>query len=185
MTFRSLKISAMLGTALALASCTTPASNSVIESAVQTKQVSSDLKDAKIPILRSSYFEKIWGAPDVAVFNDGTYLLSFRQGISLNYVIIQGLLEATQAPATPPGWSEKDPTGEAAPRHKQSWRLTNILGSPVGWYQSDGGRGADFPTYETVDFSLTAPDGRTGHYRVRVSSDSSAKAEDWIRRVNW
>ncbi|OYV07414.1 MAG: hypothetical protein CFE26_01110 [Verrucomicrobiales bacterium VVV1] len=184
MIFRSLKISALLATGLTLASCTTPASNSAIESAVQTKQVSSDLKDARIPNLRSPYFEKSWGAPNVAVFNDGTYLLSFRQETSLNYVIVQGLLEARPAPATPPDWSDED-LETPAPSHKQSWRLTNILGTPVKWYQSAGGSGADFPCYETVDFTLTAPDGRTGHYRVRVSTDSPLKAEKWIRRLAW
>ena len=184
MTFRTLKISAMLATGLVLASCTTPASNSAIESAVQTKQVSSDLKDAKIPILRSSYFEKNWGAPDVAVFNNGTYRLRFRQGTSLNYVIIQGLLEASPAPATPPDWSDED-LESTAPSHKQSWRFTSILGTPVKWYQSAGESGADFPSYETVDFSLTASDGRTGYYRVEVSTDSAPKAADWIKRVNW
>lgn len=53
------------------------------------------------------------------------------------------------------------------------------------WYQSAGDSGADFPSYETVDFTLTAPDGRTGHYRVEVSTDSPLKAADWIKRVNW
>lgn len=186
MTLRSLKSSALFAGCLALASCAPPASNSSIGSAARREQVSSDLKDAKVPILRSSYFERNWGAPDVAVFDDGTYRLRFRQGTSLNYVILQGLLEASPAPATPPDWSDEDPTGEnAAPRHKQSWRLTSILGTPVKWYQSAGESGADFPSYETVDFSLTAPDGRTGHYRVEVSTDSALKAQDWIRRVNW
>ena len=184
MTFRSLKISAMLATGLALASCTTPASNTAIGSTVQREQVSSDLKDAKIPILRSSYFEKNWGAPDVAVFNDGTYFLSFRQGTSLNYVIIHGLLKANPAPATPPDWSDED-LENTAPRHKQSWRFTNILGRPVKWYQSAGESGADFPSYQTVDFHLTAPDGRIGHYRVEVATDSPSKAQDWIKRVDW
>jgi hypothetical protein len=184
MTYHNLKISAMLATGLVLASCTTPASNTAIGSTVQREQVSSDLKDAKVPILRSSYFEKNWGAPDVAVFNDGTYRLRFRQGTSLNYVIIHGLLKATPAPATPPDWSDED-LERTPPSHKQSWRLTNILGRRVRWYQSAGGSGADFPSYETVDFSLTTPDGRTGHYRIEVSSDSLLKAEDWIKRVDW
>jgi len=184
MRFRSLKIPAMLVTGLALASCTTPASNTAIGSAARREQVSSDLKDAKVPILRSSYFERDWGAPDVAIFDDGTYRLRFRQGTSLNFVIIQGLLEASPAPATPPDWSDEY-LENTAPSHKQSWRFTSILGIPVKWYQSAGDSGADFPSYETVDFTLTAPDGRTGHYRVEVSTDSPLKAADWIKRVNW
>jgi hypothetical protein len=182
MKLRFSKLPAIVATSLALASCLSPTPSA----SARKQEVSSDLKDAKVPILRSTFFEKNWGAPNIAVFDDGSYRLRFRQGSSLNYVLIHGLMEGSPAPATPPDWSEEDPTGEnAAPKHRQSWRLTNILGTPVKWYQSSGGSGADFPTYETVDFTLTAPDGRTGHYRVEASSDSSAKAEDWIRRVNW
>lgn len=102
----------------------------------------------------------------------------------MNYVFIYGLTHSKPTPVNPPDWFDEG-MGNPTPPHKQSWQVANISGKPVKWYQADGGSGADFPSYKTVDFSLTAPDGRVGNYRIEVSSDSKKKAADWIRRVNW
>jgi hypothetical protein len=148
--------------------------------------VSNNLAEVKMPVLRSAYFEKEWGAPAKEVMDDGTYRLRFRQGTSLNYVIIRSLASMKPAPENPPDWEEPyEDTGPAPAPHKQSWKHTTILGAPVKWYQSDGGSGADFPGYRTVDFQLTAPDGRTGFYYIEVCADSPRKAADWIHRVSW
>ncbi len=142
-----------------------------------------------MPVLRSGYFESKWGKPDANVMSDGTYQLRYRQGTSLNFVIIHSLIEMKPTPATPPDWAEAhyDPEGlsPAPPAHQQSWKKTTILGKAVKWYQEDGGSGADFPGYRTEDFSLTSPDGRTGYYRITVCTDSENKAADWIHRVGW
>jgi hypothetical protein len=113
--------------------------------------------------------------------------LRYRQGTTLNFVIINGLTKMEPGPATPPDWEEAtgDPEMGAPAAHTQAWRHTSILGKPVKWYQTDGGGGADFPGYQTEDFSLTAPDGRTGFYRITVCSDSESKTTDWIHRVGW
>jgi hypothetical protein len=167
------------------ASCTDPA----LLPQGESRTTSSDLSSVKIPVLRSPYCEKNWGAPEIQVEEDGGYFLRYRQGTSLNYVFIYGLVKPEPVPATPPDWKEEsfnDATGfPTIIPHKQSWRETTILGKPVKWYQNDSGGGADFPCYKTVDFSLTAPDGRIGHYRVSVCSDTEAKAADWIKRVDW
>lgn len=127
--------------------------------------------------------------PDIEVKNDGTYRLRYQQEKTLNFFIIESLTSAKSTPETPPDWNDADgdPMGtQPAPvAHKQSWKQTTILGKPVKWYQHDGGGGADFPAYETVDFSLTAADGRTGFYRIEVCTDSTRKAADWIHRVGW
>ena len=34
------------------------------------------------------------------------------------------------------------------------------------------------PTDRAVDFALTAPDGRTGHYRIEVCATTDQKAAD-------
>ena len=151
--------------------------------------VSHNLSEAKTPVLRSAHFDKAWGKPDTEVMSDGTYMLRYRQGTTLNFVIIKSLSEMKQVPENPPDWEEayEDPMGTrpAPPSHKQSWRHTMILGKPVKWYKNDDGSGADFPAYRTVDFPLTAPDGRTGFYRIVVCADSPEKAEQWICRVGW
>lgn len=142
-----------------------------------------------MPVLRSGYFEKNWSQPNVDVMADGTYQLRYRQGTTLNFVIIRSLAKIEPSPATPPDWEEphEDPEGTtpAPAPHQQSWKHTSIVGKPVKWYQEDGGSGADFPGYRTEDFSLTSPDGRTGCYRISVCSDTESKAAGWIHRVGW
>lgn len=170
--------------ALCLASCASPPPSSAREM-VETDKLAS----VKMPVLRSSYFEKKWGAPDVEGLSGGGYRLRYRQGTTLNFVIIEGLTKMEPVPANPPDWEEPhdDPEGTtpAPAPHKQAWRHTTIAGVPVKWFQADGGSGADFPAYRTVDFAATAPDGRAGRYRITVCSDEDRKAADWIHRVNW
>lgn len=164
------------------AACAPPA-----QPATRPSVVSENLSDARMPVLRSAYFEKQWGKPETEVMSDGTYQLRYRQGTTLNFVVIRSLTKMEPSPATPPDWEEAsgDPEMTALPAHKQAWRQTNILGKPVKWYQRDGGSGADFPAYRTEDFSLTSPDGRTGYYRITVDSDAESKTADWINRVSW
>lgn len=142
-----------------------------------------------MPVLRSAWFEKQWGKPHAEVMDDGTYRLRYRQGTTLNFVIISSLVKMEATPENPPDWEEDndDPEGTtpAPAPHKQAWKHTTILGTPVKWYQADGGSGADFPGYRTVDFSLTAPDGRTGFYHIEVCADSGSKAAAWINHVGW
>ena len=151
--------------------------------------ISNNLSEVKMPVLRSAWCESHWGKPVTEVMDDGTYQLRYRLSTALNFLIIESLAQMKTAPTSPPDWEEPhdDPEGTtpAPPAHKQSWRHTTILGQPVKWYQADGGSGADFPAYRTVDFQLTAADGRTGFYHITVCSDLETKAADWIHRVGW
>lgn len=158
-----------------------------VQPATRPSVVSENLSDVRMPVLRSPYFEKNWGKPDIEVMSDGTYQLRYRQGTTLNFVMIRSLTKMEPTPANPPDWKEasENPDIIAPTAHKQSWKHTNILGKPVKWYQRDGGGGADFPAYRTEDFSLTSPDGRTGYYRISVDSDAESKTADWINRVGW
>lgn len=142
---------------------------------------------SKIFVLRSEYFEKNWGKPELHLEDNGDYRLSYRKGSTLNYVFLHSQAMGEPVPAQPKDWVEGsgDPSGEGLKYHKQTWRYANILGQRVKWYQEDGGSGADFPCYKTVDFPLTAPDGSQAYYRVEVCADSEANAADWIRRVSW
>lgn len=169
------------------ASCAPPSSSPTESSAVF--ETGGELSQVKMPVLRSSYFEKNWGKPDLTTFGDGGYRLTYRQGTTLNYVFIQGLAKALPVPASPPDWTEEiwnDQTGAVSlAYHKQPWRDASILGTRVKWYQNDAGGGADFPCYKTTDFTLTDPNGRTGQYRISVCTTSAGEAADWIHRVNW
>ncbi len=165
------------------ASCATPPETDA------RQEAGGDFSFVKMPVLRSAYFDKHWGNPDVTISADGGYRLTYRQGTTLNYVFIQGLAKAEPVPASPPDWTEEvwdDRKGTLSlAYHKQPWREATILGTRVKWYQNDSGGGADFPCYKTTDFTLTDPNGKTGHYRISVCATSAASAADWIPRVNW
>ena len=147
------------------------------------------LSSVKVPVLRSEYFERNWGKPDVEIRPDGGYSLRYRQGTTLNFVMIHGLTSMQPPPTSPPDWVEasEDPEGtRPAPAvHRQSWGRVDILNVPVKWYQADGGSGADFPCYKTVDFALTAPNDRAGFYRIEICAETAPLAACWFERVNW
>lgn len=178
---------AALTAGLLLGGCAAPTTPP--ENTDEPTETGSDLGSCKMPVLRSAYLEKHWGPPQIATLSDGGYRLTLRQGTSLNYVFVHGVTKPVPEPAHPPDWKEEsfnDATGfPTLIPHKQSWRHTTILGTPVKWFQNDGGGGADFPGYKTVDFPLTAPDGRTGHYRIVICSDSETKVADWLKRLTW
>jgi hypothetical protein len=178
-----LLLPSVISSALILAACGPTSA----PSGSQPLLISENLADARTPVLRGAYFEKNWGKPDVEVMSDGTYQLRYRQGTSLNHLMVRSLTKPEPTPATAPDWVDPNegPEGPDPITHRQAWRHTTILGKPVKWYQKDNGGGADFPAYRTEDFALTAPDGRTGFYRIIVFSDSESKVADWIPRVGW
>lgn len=152
------------------------------------EQAARGMGRVSMPVLRAPVLEKSWDMPRIETHADGGYRITYRQGTSLNYVFVHGLANPAPVPATPPDMQEDTFTDKGEPvsiHHKQSWRTTTIAGQKVKWYQNDAGGGADFPCYKTVDFALTAPDGRTGHYRVEVCAESETKAAEWIRMVGW
>ncbi|MFT3991436.1 MAG: hypothetical protein QM680_08490 [Luteolibacter sp.] len=170
-----------------LPSCSTesPASLPAVEKTVEQP---ADLSSAKVPALRSAWLDRNWGAPEVRIDDDGGYRLRYRQGTTLNFVFIYGLVRAEPVPAKPKDWEEEthDPGELPGLRyHKQSWRTVSVLGKSVKWYQNDGGSGADFPCYKTVDFALTAPDGRKGFYRIEVCATTAAEAATLMRKASW
>ncbi|MGC4013525.1 MAG: hypothetical protein QM755_03250 [Luteolibacter sp.] len=172
-----------------LASCSSPPENFVprLASLDGGTSTTTDLTGAKIPILRSTYFEQAWGAPVIQKMTDGGWKLRYRKGNTLNFVTICSMSSGERAPVVPPQWDEAtgDPMSPGTPSHSQKWRSSIILGQQVRWYQVDGGTGADFPRYKTVDFQATGPDGRSGWYRVEVEATRDAEVMDWINRVNW
>lgn len=67
------------------------------------------LRGAKIPVLRSEYFEKAWGAPQIQRLPDGGWRLRYRKGDTLNFVSVCSMTRGERAPVVPPRWEE--PTG--------------------------------------------------------------------------
>ncbi|MFT4176682.1 MAG: hypothetical protein QM627_08485 [Luteolibacter sp.] len=174
-----------LAVAMLLPSCGSTPGSAVPQG--DSGEVSADLSLAKVPVLSSTWLEKNWGAPRVEVDREGHYHLMYRQGTSLNFVHIYGMTRGEPVPAKPKDWEEQYDNGYtlAIRYNKQSWRTMSILGKSVKWYQNDGGSGADFPCYKTVDFELTDPNGRKGFYRIESCAISAKDAASWMRRVNW
>lgn len=145
---------------------------------------------ASVPILKSDYFEQHWKLESQGTTRDGGHQIVYRNGTSLNMVIIESMPKASSpVPSTPPPirFTVEDPNEPygALRERPQPWRNTTILGQSVRWFQVDEGSGADFPAYETVVFPLTHPDGRKGFYRIRVLAENADSAQRWISKVNW
>jgi len=137
-----------------------------------------------VPILKSDHLEKSWGNARVDALENGGHIATYRNPqTSLNLVIIESLPNAERVPRTaPPVQYQADFVTRTRP---QQWRETTILGQTVKWFQVDEGGGADWPAFETVVFPLTHPDGRTGHYRIRVMADQPEAAAKLFPQVNW
>ena len=149
----------------------------------------SDRPSRSVPLLESDFFAQNWKIQSQRPTRNGGHQIIYRQGTSLNMVMVESLPGAVPVPAIPPPVrfaveAPGEPHGAVRER-PQPWRTTTILGHPVRWFQVDEGSGADFPAYETVVFPLTHPDGRSGYYRVRVLAEDAASAAKWISKVNW
>jgi len=145
-----------------------------------------------VPVLKSSHLEKTWGRPGSDPLATGGQVIHYTHpGQSLEMVMIYSLPNAERVPRTPPPVKYQvenpDPRGSGlvTRTRPQEWRETTILGQTVKWFQVDEGGGADWPAFETVVFPLTHPDGRTGHYRIRVMAMTPGNAAKVFPRVNW
>jgi hypothetical protein len=146
------------------------------------KQATAANRDASrivIPILRAPDLEKRWGKPKLFVGPKGGYALRYQNPKSgTEHMTLFGSPEKFRkaGPIPPPytdvGHDEKKMTFTPM-EISQTWQSTRIVGKTVRFYISQGKSGGDPLQYSTETLPLTAPDGRTASYRIRVSSDRS------------
>ena len=70
---------------------------------------------------------------------------------------------------------------------KQEWREVTILGEEVRWFQESASSGADGAYFSTEGFTLKAPDGRKGYYRLVAEHGDTATTDvaRWFGSVSF
>ncbi len=142
-----------------------------------------DLLGVTVPVLRSKGLEQVWGAPKIQRDGEGGYCLTYadpkRPFVRL---IVHGMAEPLPKLSSPPLLAGEEMRNNtlAGYQREQEWRSVSVLGEKVRWYQESASGGADGSYFSTEGFSLKAPDGRKGHYRL-VAEHGDNAAEDVTR----
>ncbi|MBK1834418.1 hypothetical protein [Roseibacillus ishigakijimensis] len=157
------------------------------EALMQNLRETDSLAAIRIPILRSPTLEKNWGPPTIETSPQGTYRLSYQHPEeSFERLVIYGSPLPFPVLSSAPD-EERDHLvdGELGiVTIPQSWRSTNIMDREIRWFTETTGGGADGDYFSTEGFPLTAPDGRTGHYRLVVESITDQAAPRFAQ-VGW
>ncbi len=150
---------------------------------------SPTLLGVTVPVLRSHGLERVWGAPQIKVDGSGGYTLSYKDPKQpFTRLEIHGLTSPMPKLSSPPPFSGEEMvndelTGFTRP---QNWRELVIAGQKVRWFQEMAGGGADGDYYHTEGFTLTAPDGRTGHYFLVAETLGDVQAVSrWFGSVSF
>ena len=140
----------------------------------------SDLLGVTVPVLRARGLEQVWGAPKIQRDGEGGYCLTYADPKKpFTRLMIHGMAEPLPKLSSPPklaGEEERNNTLTGYERD-QPWRTVTVQEQKVRWYQESAGGGADGAYFSTEGFTLKAPDGRKGHYRlVAENGDDAAEA---------
>ncbi len=129
----------------------------------------TDLLGVTVPVLRSRGLEKVWGAPAIKRDGEGGYLLTYTDPRRpSSRLMIRGMAEPLPKLSSPPPLrGDRVESNTLSPEPvKQEWRETSIQGEEVRWFQESAATASAAPLYGTEGFTLKAPDGRKGHFRL-------------------
>lgn len=147
------------------------------------------LDGVTVPVLRAPGLERVWGPPKIELDGKGGYCLTYadpRQ--SFTRLMIHGVVKPLPKLSAPPllGGEEMVDDQLTGFTRPQSWRQVQVLDSKVRWYQESTAGGADGAYYSTEGFTLKAPDGRKGHYRlVAEYGDDTEAVARWFGSVSF
>ncbi len=154
--------------------------------ALLEKQATAENHDAsrlRVPLLESPAFEQRWGKPRLLVGPNGGYALRYQNPANRNtHLTVFGSSQkfATAGDIPPPytnlGFNQQKLTYEPVVV-SQKWNNISIAGRSVRYCISEGSSEDQSVQYSTETFRLTAPDGRTASYRIRVASAGRKAAE--------
>lgn len=152
---------------------------------------SSNPADAKVPLLRSPALEKRWGKPKLSILADGSYRLRYdKPKDSFESLLIMGSPKTFPTVGDlPPAYqaSYPDANGKFGKPIQPEWQAPVIIaGKSFRFAQYSDLSGADPIRYASETLTLTAPDGRSGSYRI--VADSNLEIENprsYIETVNW
>jgi hypothetical protein len=152
-------------------------------------QESPDLLGVTVPVLRAKGLEQVWGAPKIKRDGEGGYMLIYADPKKPSArLMIHGMAKPLPKLSDPPKFGGKmvrdTLTGY---QQEQEWRQVLILGEEVRWFQESASSGADGAYFSTEGFTLRAPDGRKGHYRLVAEhgGDAAADVARWFGSVSF
>lgn len=155
-----------------------------------TLEDSTDLSGVSVPVLRAKGLEQVWGEPKIKRDGQGGYLLTYADPKHpFTRLMIHGMAQPLPKLSKPPllGGEHMVRDTLTGYRKEQEWRKVGILGEQVRWFQESASSGADGAYFSTEGFTLKAPDGRKGHYRLVAEhgDDSSAEVARWFGSVSF
>jgi hypothetical protein len=155
-----------------------------------TLQESPDLLGVTVPVLRSRGLEQVWGPPRIKRDGRGGYLLTYADPKKpFTRLMIHGMTAPLPRLSRPPllGGEKMVRDTLTGYEQEQEWREVSILGEEIRWFQESASGGADGAYFSTEGFSIKAPDGRRGHYRLVAEHSGNAAADvaRWFGSVSF
>jgi hypothetical protein len=155
-----------------------------------TLQESSDLLGVTVPVLRSRGLEQVWGAPKIKRDGEGGYLLTYADPKQpFTRLMIHGMTSPLPKLSAPPRFGGEKMVRDTLTGYEQEqeWRHVTVLGEDVRWFQESASGGADGAYFSTEGFTLKAPDGRKGHFRLVAEHGDKATADvaRWFGSVSF
>lgn len=149
-----------------------------------------DLLGVTVPVLRARGLEQVWGEPKIQRDGEGGYCLTYADPRKpFTRLMIHGMAEPLPKLSSPPKLAGEDMRNNtlAGYEREQEWRTATIAEEEVRWFQESASGGADGAHFSTEGFTLKAPDGRKGHYRlVAENGDEGAEAvARWFGSVSF
>lgn len=153
-------------------------------------QESPDLLGVTVPVLRARGLEQVWGAPKIKRDGQGGYLLTYADSKRpFTRLMIHGMAGPLPRLSKPPlmGGEKMVRDTLTGYEQEQEWRSVSIVGEDVRWFQESASGGADGAYFSTEGFTLKAPDGRKGHYRLVAEHGDTATADvaRWFGSVSF
>ena len=150
----------------------------------------SDLLGVTVPVLRARGLEQVWGPPKIQRDGDGGYCLTYADPKQpFTRLMIHGMAEPLPSLSSPPklGGEEMRNNTLTGYEREQEWRTVTIQEEKVRWFQESASGGADGAYFSTEGFTLKAPDGRKGHYRLVAEHGDDAReaVQRWFGSVSF
>ena len=155
----------------------------------QAGAANHDLSRLKVPMLKSPALEERWGKPTILVGPKGGYGLRYADpknpGRHLTVFASPEVFAA--AGATPPSYTDLGfdlKTNTVEPREtRQEWQHAKVSGQDVRFCVAEANSAENVWQYATETFRMTAPDGRSASYRIRLGTQSGNNPETVVRAL--
>lgn len=155
----------------------------------QAGAANHDLSRLKVPMLKSPALEERWGKPAILVGPKGGYGLRYAdpQHPGRHLTVFASPEVFSAAGAAPPPYTDLGfdlKTNTVEPREtRQEWQFAKVAGQDVRFCVSEANSAENVWQYATETFRMTAPDGRSASYRIRLGTQSGNHPATVVRAL--